>query len=63
MLLCVIEVGGQVRIGESGVSIFVVNEIDTVEGRALIESVEESAPGRYPFWMPLGALVRVEPDG
>ncbi|WP_189094663.1 hypothetical protein [Nocardia jinanensis] len=56
-----IEVGDQVRIGQSGVSIFVVNEIDTVEGRAVIESVEESAPGRYPFTMPLTALSKVEP--
>ncbi|WP_063057415.1 hypothetical protein [Nocardia sienata] len=58
-----IEVGDQVRIGEFGGSIFVVREIDPGEDRAVIESVDESAAGRYPFSMPLGALVRVDPGG
>jgi hypothetical protein len=61
MLRGVIEVGDQVRIGESGGSIFVVREVDGEEGRAVIESVDASAAGRYPFSMPLGALVRVDP--
>lgn len=63
MLGCVIEVGDQVRIGESGGSIFVVREVDPDEGRAVVESVDDSAAGRYPFSMPLGALVRIEPSG
>jgi len=54
-----INVGDTVRIGESGVSRFVVLEVDE-EGRALIEAADESAAGRYPFSMPLGALVKVE---
>jgi hypothetical protein len=61
MLRGVIGVGDQVRIGESGESIFVVREVDGEEGRAVIESVDDSAAGRYPFSMPLGALVRVDP--
>ncbi|WP_280434448.1 hypothetical protein [Nocardia carnea] len=44
------------RIGESGATVFVVREVNEVEGRALIEAVVE-APGRYPFSMPLTALV------
>ncbi|MGW5751793.1 hypothetical protein [Nocardia rhamnosiphila] len=55
-----IEVGDQVRIGESGASIFVVREVDPDEGRAVIESVDDSAAGRYPFSMPLGALSKVD---
>ncbi|WP_245564253.1 hypothetical protein [Nocardia testacea] len=58
-----LEVGDQVRIGESGESVFVVLEVDSDEGRAVIESVDDSAAGRYPFSMPLGALVRVDPTG
>ncbi|WP_063127600.1 hypothetical protein [Nocardia fusca] len=58
-----IEVGDQVRIGESGALIFVVHEVDPDEGRAVIESVDDSAAGRYPFSMPLGALVRVDSTG
>jgi hypothetical protein len=61
MLRGVIEVGDQVRIGESGGSIFVVRVVDGEEGRAVIESVDASAAGRYPFSMPLEALVRVDP--
>jgi hypothetical protein len=41
----------------------VVRETDPDEGRAVIEAVDDSAAGRYPFSMPLGALVRVEPSG
>lgn len=52
----VIQVGDKVRIGESGQSVFEVQEVDTVEGRALIEAVGD-APGRYPFSMPLDRLV------
>lgn len=55
-----INVGDTVRIGESGVSRFMVQEIDEAEGRALIEAADESAAGRYPFSMPLTALVKVE---
>ncbi|WP_169333298.1 hypothetical protein [Nocardia testacea] len=50
------------RIGPSGESIFVVREVDLDEGRAVIESVDDSAAGRYPFSLPLGALVRVDPS-
>ncbi|GGK91282.1 hypothetical protein [Nocardia jinanensis] len=57
-----IEVGDTVRIGESGVSRFVVREVDPGEGRAVIEAVEPSAGG-YSFSMPLEALVRVESGG
>ena len=53
-----IEVGDIVQIGETGESRFVVREVDPDEGRAVIESVDESAAGTYPFSMPLGALVR-----
>jgi hypothetical protein len=60
MLRGVIEVGDEVRIGESGASIFVVREVDPGEGRAVIESVDDSAAGRYPFSMPLGALSKVD---
>ncbi|MGV9639294.1 hypothetical protein ACWDO0_34470 [Nocardia rhamnosiphila] len=55
-----IEVGDQVRIGPSGGSVFVVREIDPGEGRAVIESVDDSAAGRYPFSLPLDALFRVD---
>ncbi|MFI2233767.1 hypothetical protein [Nocardia testacea] len=58
-----IEVGDLVCMGESGESIFVVREVDPDEGRAVVESVDDSAAGRYPFSMPLGTLVRVEPGG
>jgi hypothetical protein len=58
----VIEVGDMVQIGEAGESRFVVREVDPDEGRAVIESVYESAVGAYPFSMPLGALVRVAPS-
>jgi hypothetical protein len=51
-----IKVGDVVRIGEAGGSAFVVREFDGTEGRAVIEAVED-APGRYPFSMPLSALV------
>lgn len=62
IVLRVIEVGDMVQIGETGASRFVVREVDPDEGRAVIESVDESAAGIYPFSMPLGALVRVEPS-
>ncbi|WP_280413758.1 hypothetical protein [Nocardia carnea] len=55
-----IQVGDVVRIGEAGGSAFVVNEVDETEGRAVIEAVDE-APGRYPFSMPLSALVPDSP--
>lgn len=58
-----IEVGDIVQIGEAGASRFVVREVDPDEGRAVIESVDESVAGAYPFSMPLGALVRVDPLG
>jgi hypothetical protein len=58
----VIEVGDIVQIGETGASRFVVREVDPDEGRAVIESVDESAVGTYPFSMPLAALVRVPPS-
>jgi hypothetical protein len=58
----VIVVGDQVRIGESGELVSVVREVDLDEGRAVIESVNDSAAGRYPFSLPLGALVRVDPS-
>ncbi|WP_157107485.1 hypothetical protein [Nocardia grenadensis] len=58
-----IEVGDQVRIGPSGESVFVVREVDPDEGRAVIESIDDSAAGRYSFSMPLGALVRVDSTG
>ena len=54
-----ISVGDRVRIGEAGVSTFVVREIDPDEGRAVIEAAEER-PGRYPFSMQLGALAKIE---
>ncbi|MEV0367483.1 hypothetical protein [Nocardia fusca] len=54
-----ISVGDKVRIGEGGVSVFVVRSVDPDEGRAVIEAAEER-PGRYPFSMPLGALVKAE---
>lgn len=56
-----VEVGDKVRIGVSGVAVFVVREIDPAEGRALIEA-EQDAPGRYPFSMPLTALVPAESE-
>lgn len=52
-----IEIGQHVRIGEGGVSVFEVLEIE--EGFARIESIQD-APGRYPFLMPLEALHRAE---
>ncbi|MGW5387228.1 hypothetical protein [Nocardia sp. NPDC003963] len=55
-----INVGDTVRIGESGVSRFVVQEVDEVDGRAVIEAADESAASKYPFSMPLGALVKVD---
>ncbi|NKY60915.1 hypothetical protein [Nocardia flavorosea] len=55
-----IEVGDTVTIGETGVSRFVVREVDPSEGRAVIESVDESSAGSYPFSMPLAALVRAD---
>ncbi|WP_280456755.1 hypothetical protein [Nocardia carnea] len=64
-----VEVGDVVRIGESGGSDFVVREVDERfvvrevderENRAVIEAVED-APGRYPFSMPLSALVPERP--
>lgn len=63
-LRCVIDVGDKVRIGRSDAVVFVVREIDSTEGRALIEA-EQDAPGRYPFSMPLTALVlaELEPPG
>ncbi|MGW1740491.1 hypothetical protein ACWCPQ_16965 [Nocardia sp. NPDC001965] len=51
-----IEIGDKVRIGESGGAVFVVQEVDDSEDRAVIEAADE-APGRYPFSMPLAALV------
>lgn len=51
----VIEVGDQVRIGESG-AVSSWSARSTPEGRALIEA-DQDAPGRYPFSMPLTALV------
>jgi hypothetical protein len=58
----VIEVGDKVRIGESGASVFVVRAVDPDEGRAVIESDNPDAPGRYPFSMPLTALVPAEAE-
>ncbi|MEU9516815.1 hypothetical protein [Micromonospora sp. NPDC048169] len=55
-----IQIGDTVRIGESGETYFVVQEVDEVEGRAVIEPADEAAAGRYPFSMPLRALVKVE---
>lgn len=55
-----IEVGDTVQIGETGESRFVVREVDPDEGRAVIESVDESAAGTYPFSMLLSALVRAD---
>lgn len=54
-----ISVGDKVRIGEAGVLVFVVQEVDPDEGRAVIEA-EVERPGRYPFSMPLTALAKVE---
>ncbi|MGV9635488.1 hypothetical protein ACWDO0_14990 [Nocardia rhamnosiphila] len=51
-----IQVGDVVRIGESGGSTFEVREVDEEEDRAVIEATGD-APGRYPFSMPLSALV------
>jgi hypothetical protein len=45
-----IEVGDTVQIGETGGS------RDSDEGRAVIESVDEGAAGKYPFSMPLVAV-------
>ena len=59
IVLRMVSVGDKVRIGETGVSVFVVREVDPGEGRAVIEAAEER-PGRYPFSMPLGALVKVD---
>ncbi|WP_327147128.1 hypothetical protein [Nocardia sp. NBC_01329] len=56
-----VEVGDTVQIGEGGTSRFRVVEVGQVEGRATIEAVDESAPGRYPFSLPFDALVPVEP--
>ncbi|MGW1743732.1 hypothetical protein ACWCPQ_33610 [Nocardia sp. NPDC001965] len=53
-----IEVGDIVKIGETGESRFVVREVDPEESRAVIEPTDENAAGKYPFSMPLGALVR-----
>ena len=50
-----IGVGQRVRIGEHGVSVFEVVEIED-QDHARIESVEVDAPGRYPFSMPSRAL-------
>ena len=50
-----IEIGQHVRIGEHGVSVFEVLEVED-ETHVLIESVEENSPGRYPFSMPNSAL-------
>ncbi|WP_280463146.1 hypothetical protein [Nocardia carnea] len=38
--------GRSQRIGESGGSVFVVQEVEETEGRAVIESVDENAPSR-----------------
>lgn len=45
-----IGVGQRVRIGERGVSVFEVLEIED-EDHVLIQSVEVDSPGRYPFSM------------
>lgn len=50
-----IGIGQRVRIGEHGVSVFEVIEIED-ETHVLIESVLLDAPGRYPFSMPTSAL-------
>ena len=55
----VIEIGRRVKIGEHGVSVFAVVEIED-EDHVLIESVLEDSPGRYPFSMPVRALRIIE---
>ena len=50
-----IGIGQRVRIGEHGVSVFEVIEIED-ETHVRIESVQLDAPGRYPFSMPISAL-------
>lgn len=50
-----IGVGQRVRIGEHGVSVFEVLEIED-ETHVLIESVLLDSPGRYPFSMPISDL-------
>ena len=52
-------VGQRVRIGEHGVSVFEVLEIED-EDHVLIQSVEVDSPGRYPFSTPTRDLRIVE---
>ncbi|WP_280264654.1 hypothetical protein [Nocardia wallacei] len=53
-----IEIGRQVRIGASGVSIFeVVDQED--DQHATLQAVED-VPGKYPFSMPVASLVLVD---
>lgn len=53
----VVNVGDQVRIGTSGVSVFTVVEIEG--DRAVVESVDD-APGRYPWTARVADLVPTE---
>lgn len=56
--------GDRVRIGQRGKSVFVVVGRDEEDpDRVIIESIEESAPGRYPFSTRESELVPIsEPE-
>jgi hypothetical protein len=55
-----VQVGDKVLLVANGVSVFEVLELDE-EGYALVESVLEDSPGRYPFSVRAASLVPV-PD-
>ncbi|MEU4841706.1 hypothetical protein [Nocardia testacea] len=52
------KVGDRVLLVAGGQSVFEVLEVDG--DRAVVESVQVDAPGRYPFSAPLSALVPVD---
>ncbi|BDT96941.1 hypothetical protein IFM12275_69170 (plasmid) [Nocardia sputorum] len=53
-----VQVGDRVLLVANGVSVFEVLELDE-EGYALVESVLEDSPGRYPFSVRADSLVPV----
>ncbi|MFR9773846.1 hypothetical protein [Nocardia sp. SC052] len=55
-LAVMVQVGDRVLLVANGVSVFEVLELDE-EGYALVESVLEDSPGRYPFTVRADSLV------
>ncbi|MFJ1455194.1 hypothetical protein [Nocardia sp. N2S4-5] len=56
-----LEIGQRVRIGERGVSVFEVVEIEDA-AHVLIQYAEADVPGRYPFSMRVQDLVPVDSE-